>query len=198
MGKQIYNLTKLQLKNIYGINVFRFTKNQKEKRQKMAMGMVIAFLIVFAACYMGGMAYGYIYLGLSKLLPAYLIMLSSIIILFFSIFKAGSVIFQKNAYDILASLPITQSAIVISRFIRMYVENMLLTFIVMLPPMVVYGVMIKPEFSFYIIGLIVTLFIPLLPITISVFIGAVITAIASRMKRKSLVSAILSIVFCNA
>ena len=128
------------------------------------------------------------------MLPAYLIMLSSLIILFFSVFKAESIIFQRNAYDILVSLPITQTAIVVSRFIRMYVENMLLTFVIMLPPMAVYGIMIKPGISFYIIGILVTIFIPLLPITISIFLGALITAIASRMKHKSLARTVLSIV----
>lgn len=194
MLKQICNMTKLQLKNIYGINVYRFTKDKKEKTQKTALAIVYVFLIVFAAFYTGGMAYGYIFMGLSELLPVYLIMLSSFIILFFSIFKAGSLIFQRNAYDILASLPITQTAIVVSRFVRMYVENMLLAFVVMLPPMVVYGVMLKPGVSFYIIGLLVTVFIPLLPITISVFFGALVTAIGSRMKHKSLISTALSLV----
>lgn len=194
MLKQICNMTKLQLENIYGINVYRFTKDKKGKKKKTALIFAYAFLIVWAAFYAGGMAYGYIFMGLAELLPAYLIMLSSLVILFFSIFKAGSIIFQKNAYDILASLPITQTAIVVSRFVRMYVENMLLTFVIMLPPMAVYGIMIKPGISFYIIGILITVFIPLLPITISVFLGALITAIASRMKHKSLASTVLSIV----
>jgi len=145
------------------------------------------------AFYIGAVTYGYIYIGLEDLLPAYLVMLSSIIILFFSIFKAGSVIFQKNAYDELASLPITQTAIVISRFIRMYIENLILIFVVMVPAMVVYGVMIKPSVSFYAIGFIVTLFIPFIPITLAVFVGALITAVVSKMRNKSIVSAILSI-----
>ena len=193
MIKQIKSLTKLQLKNLYGLNVFRFTKDKKEKARKGSLLIIYIFLILMACGYIGLATFGYISLGLGEMIPAYLIMLSSFMILFFAIFKAGSVIFQKNAYDILCSLPLSQTAIVVSRFIRMYVENLLLSFIVMVSGILVYGVMERPEISFYLIGIIVTLFIPLIPITIATFLGAVITAIASRMKHKSMVSAFLSI-----
>ena len=193
MMKQIRTLTKLQLQNLYGLNVFRYTKDKKKKKTTIGLGVVWVLLIVMIATYIGGAAYGYVYLGMAEIVPAYLIMLASLVILMFAIFKAGSVIFQENAYDILCSLPVSQMAIVVSRFLRMYVENLLLTLLVMVPGTAVYGVMVKPAISFYFIGVIVTVFVPLIPITIATFLGALVTAIASRMKHKSLVSAALSV-----
>jgi len=195
MIKQIKNLTKLQLKNLYGINVLRHTKDKKERRKKLALAAVYVLLILMVCFYVGLMAFGYTLIGLEKIVPAYLIMLSSLVILFFAIFKAGSVIFQKNSYDILCSLPVWQTAIVVSRFARMYVENLLLTVVVMLPGILVYGIMIKPEISFYLIGVLVTILVPLLPITIATVFGALVTAIASRMKHKSMVTTVLSMLF---
>ena len=193
MMKQIKTLTKLQLQNLYGLNVFRYTKDKKKKKTTIGLGVVWALLIVMIATYIGGATFGYVYLGMSEIVPAYLIMLASLVILAFAIFKAGSVIFQENAYDILCSLPLSQTAIVVSRFLRMYVENLLLTLLVMVPGIVVYGVMVKPAISFYLIGVVVTVFVPLIPITIATFFGALVTAISSRMKHKSLVSAALSV-----
>ena len=193
MMKQIKTLTKLQLQNLYGLNVLRYTKDKKKKKTTIGLGVVWAFLIVMIAVYIGAAVFGYVYLGMAEIVPAYLIMLASIVILAFAIFKAGSVIFQENAYDILCSLPVSQTAIVVSRFLCMYVENLLLTFLVMVPGIVVYGVMVKPALSFYLIGAVVTVFVPLIPITIATFLGALVTAVASRMKHKSLVSAVLSI-----
>ena len=193
MMKQIKTLTKLQLQNLYGLNVFRYTKDKKKKKTTIGLGLVWALLIVMIATYIGGATFGYVYLGLAEIVPAYLIMLASLVILAFAIFKAGSIIFQENAYDILCSLPVSQTAIVVSRFLRMYVENLLLTLLVMVPGIVVYGVMVKPAFSFYLIGAVVTVFVPLVPITIATFFGALVTAISSRMKHKSLVSAALSV-----
>lgn len=193
MIRQIRYLTELQLKNLYGLNVFRHTKDKKMKQKTIGLGFAVLMVVLMMAVYIGMAAYGYIIIGMAEVLPAYLIMFSSLVIVFFAIFKAGSVIFQPNAYDILCSLPVSQTAIVVSRFIRMYVENLSLTLIIMLPGIVVYGVMVKPSISFYLIGCVVTLFIPLIPITIATFIGALITAISSRMRHKSLVSAGLMI-----
>ena len=191
--KQISNLVKLQLKNLYGINVIRHTTDKKVKKRKLALAVVYAVLAVMICFYMGAAAYGYIALGLGEMVPAYLVMVSSLLILFFAILKAGNVIFQKESYDILCSLPVSQAAIVVSRFVRMYVENLLLVCGIMLPGILVYGVMIRPGISFYLIGFIVTVFVPLIPITIAAFLGALITAIASRMKHKNLVSVVLSL-----
>ena len=48
MIKQIKDLTKLQLVNLYGMNVFRFTKDKKEKTRKRALAVLAAFLIIMA------------------------------------------------------------------------------------------------------------------------------------------------------
>ena len=197
MIKQIKHLVKLQLVNLYGINVFRFTKDKTEKKKKIALAAVYVLLILMAVFYVSGLTYGYSILGLADMVPAYLIMISSLLILFFSFFKAGSVIFQRNAYDILASLPISQTAIVVSRFIRMYVENLLLVLVVMLPALVVFGILQQPSVSFYVLGVVITVFIPLLPITIATFLGALIVAVSSRMKHKSIVSAVLSLLLAG-
>jgi len=193
MMKQIRILTGLQMKNLYGINVFRHIKDKRVRNNKIALMVAYVILILMASGYVGGLVYGYTLLGMTEMIPAYLIMISSLIILFFAIFKAGSVIFQRNAYDILTSLPISGTAIVASRYIRMYVENLIITLVVMVPALITYGWLNKPAVSFYLIGLIVTCFIPCIPITIATFIGGLITAVASRMKHKSLVSTALSI-----
>ena len=196
--KQLAALTKLQLTNLYGINVYRNLKDPKEKKKKFWMGIAYAVVAVMMMSYVGGLSYGYVHIGLADILPAYLIMLTSLIILMFSVFKAGEVIFQKNFYDILTSLPLKNSSIVISRYIRLYVENLLLTLGVMLPAIVVFGILVKPDWSFYVIGFIVAVFIPLLPITISVFVGALIVAISSRLRHKNLVSIVLSMLLVVA
>ena len=190
---QLATFIKLQLVNLYGMNVYRNLKDPKEKRKKFWLGVAYAFVISMMMFYVGGLSFGYVSIGLADILPAYLIMLTSLIILMFSVFKAGEIIFQRNAYDIISALPVKNSTIVISRFVRLYVENVLLAVAVMLPAMVVFGIMVKPAWTFYVIGMIVTAFIPFIPITISVFVGALITAISSRAKHKNLVSILLSI-----
>lgn len=194
MPKQLKTLIKLELCNLYGWNVFRFTRDKKEKRKKQALMLTWAVVILLMLFYVGGLSYGLIFLGMGRIVPAYLIFICSIVIFFFGIFKAGSTIFRKNGYDMLCSLPVSQASIVISRLTRMYVENFLVTVLVMFPGMVMYGWMMHPAFSFYLLECLSVMVIPLLPITGAVLVGAVITGISSRMKHKSLVISGLSVV----
>ena len=71
MMKQIKTLTKLQLQNLYGLNVFRYTKDKKKKNTTIALGFVYALLVVMVAFYIGGAAFAYTYLGMEEIVPAY-------------------------------------------------------------------------------------------------------------------------------
>lgn len=198
MLKQIKQMAKLELCNIFGLNVFRFSKDPQAKRKAVLMIALWAFLLVMLSFYVGGLSYGLILLGAGYVVPAYLIAISSLVIFFFGIFKAGSVIFSRNGYDILCSLPISQTAIVTGRFLRMYVENLALTLAVLLPGLAVYAWLQKPSVFFFLTAGIGALFVPLAPIAAAALIGALVTAVSSRMKHKSLVEAGLSILIVLA
>ena len=195
MFKQMKLLTKVELCNLYGWNVFRHTKDRKAKKKSMAMAAVFGLVFVILMGYVCGLCYGLAMLGAGSIIPTYLIGISSIIILMFSIFKIGGVIFRKQGYDMLTAMPLSKWAVVISRFLRLYVENLLVVLPVMVPGMVMYGIFVCPGAVFYIIGILATLIIPLPPVAVASFIGALITGIASRMKHKALVEAGLSILF---
>lgn len=195
MVKQIKILTKAQLGNFFNINVVRHSKDKKKKAGIIALMAVWVLLIAMIWFYIGLLAYGYAQIGLGEIVPMYLVAISGIVILMFGILKAGSIIFQKNSYEMLCSLPVSQTAIVVSRFLSMYLGNFLLAVVVMLPGMAVYGYLLRPGISFYLIGLVGMIFIPLLPMTLATLIGAVVTAVASRMKHKSLVNTVLTLGF---
>lgn len=187
MVNQVIQLSRLQLINLFGINELRYTKDKAKRARYIGIGCIWLALILMVVGYVGGLAYGLIFLGLSDIVPLYLYALASLLILVFSFFKAGSILFSMKGYEILVSLPVTKSAIVISRFFNMYITNLLLTFLIMLPGMVIYGYFEKPSIGFYGIFLLSSLFLPLLPLTVSSILGAGITAISSRMKHKNLV-----------
>ncbi len=188
-------LSLLELRGLYGWNRFRCTKDKKEKRRYMTL--LFAWMLVggMAIFYTGMMSYGLIMMGLSELVPSYLVMLAGLIVLAFGIFKAGQVIFSKKGYDFLSSLPVRSSSIVVSRFMELYVEDFILTCIIVLPGTLIYGVLVKPEIWFYLIMYVGVFFVPLLPLVASVIIGTIVTAISSRMKHKNLVQTLLILIF---
>lgn len=193
MQARFDTLIRLELCNIYGLNVFRFSRDKEVKKRAaimLAAGCVLLAMLVF---YMGGLSYGLIFLGLGEAVPAYLTAVASLVIFFFGLLKAGSVIFRREGYDILCALPVSKTAVVVSRLVRMYVENMLMVLTVLLPGVFVYVWEVRPGLGFYPAVFFWVLSVPFIPMAGAVLAGMVIAGISSRMRYKALVAAGLSI-----
>ena len=106
MMKQISIFVKMELCNLYGWNVFRYTKDKGEQKKSIALGVVIGLCILMLMSYIGGMSYGYITLGVPNIIPIYLILISSVLTLAMVVFKVGGILFRRNGYDILSALPV--------------------------------------------------------------------------------------------
>lgn len=198
MMRQIKILTRLELANIFSLNVLRHTRDKKAKRTSVALGITIVAVIVLLMLYCGAMSYSFIKLGAESIVPSYIVFLSSIFILLFCAFKAGKIIFKESCYDILTSMPISKSALVISRYIRLYVEGLAVALVVMVPGIIVYSALVKPGAVAIVLGAISILLVPVIPVTLSALLGLVITGISSRMKHKALFEAVVAIVFVVA
>ena len=190
---ELRTLLDLELRSLYGINKFRHTKDKKEKnRYKMLMGAWV-MVIAVAFLYVGGLVYGLCLLGLGEIVPAYLSVIASLLILAFGAFSAGNRIFGQQGYDLLGSMPIQTHNLVLSRFLSLYVEDFLFSLLILLPGTVVYGVCQNPGVGFYLVAAVGSLLIPAIPLVLSTLVGTVITAVSSRMKRKSLVQTVLMV-----
>lgn len=198
MGKQIRLLTKISLCNLCGINEFRFTKDKKKKTRYCMMAVLWCFLILLLISYVCSFSFGLCYLNMGNLVPAVLSMIVSIIVFLFTMFKTGPVLFDRRAYERQIALPVTVRSLIVSRFLTMYITNMLLGLLVMLPGMIMYGILKHPAVTFYLYGLIASLFLPLLPLTAASVFGAFITGISSRFKKKNLAVIVLSMLFVCA
>lgn len=195
MMRQIRLLTKISLYGMFGLNELRFTRDTRKRVKACLLGLLWAMVIVMLAGYVGLASFGLTAMGMGRYVPGVLGMAVSLLVFFFTIFKAGPVLFDRKAYEKQIALPVTVRAVIVSRFLSMYITDMLLGFLVMLPGMAVYGVMEGPGVSFWITGILAGIFLPLLPMTAASVLGALIAGIASRWRRKNLVSILLTLVF---
>lgn len=194
MNKQIIRLCRLQLGNLFGINEFLHTKDRKKKGRFIGLAVLWVILIAMALFYVGSFSYGLALIGMADIVPMYLYTMASLLILIFSFFKAGNTLFAMKGYDILISLPVSKAAIIISRFACMYLMNLMAELLIMLPGFFVYGSFVHPSVWAYVVFFIGSLFLPLLPLTVSSILGAGITALSSRSRHKSLVETMLMLV----
>ena len=190
---EIKTLLRLELRSFYGINKIIHTKDLKVKSRSRALCLVWIILIGMLFVYIGALTFGLCTLGLSSIVPAYLTVISSAFILFFGFFSAGNRIFGQRGYDILVSMPLKSSSIVISRFLGLYIADLAVAFAIMLPGIAVYGYCMRPSFLFYLFAMVSTLFIPTVPLVLSVLFGTFVLSITSRMKRKSTMQSLFAV-----
>lgn len=193
MLKQIKLLAKLRLINFMGINVARCSRDSRKKRYIIAMMAVYALLAAVLMGYVGLLCWGMVKLGAGRVVPLALAALSGLVVLVFTVLRAGPMLFDLRDYEMLISLPLRPAAVIISRFLSMYVSNAALCLGVLLPGMAVCGAMLEPAFLYYPMMLLGALILPLIPMTIAMLLGMLVYMLSSRMKRKNLAALLLSL-----
>ncbi|WP_404978309.1 putative ABC transporter permease subunit, partial [Bacillus thuringiensis] len=194
MNTNSLGLLKIRLITQLGLNTFKYEKDKKKKQNKILLTASIALVGVMLMLYCGASAYGLVKLGMSEIIPVYALVISSILTLFFTIFKANGEIFAFKDYDFLMSLPIRVSTVIASRFLYLYLLNTIFSIIIMLPMGVVYCIHENPSVSFYFMWFISMFIASLIPTTIAAIFGASITAIASKFKNTNKITTILSFI----
>ncbi len=185
--REILTLTAVSLRGMFGANELFHTKERRKLLTRAALGVLYVLLYVMLAVYIVIAAEGLVQIGMAGVIPEILYLMTSLVILFFSIFKAGEIIFELHTYELLISLPVTKSSIVISRFLTMYVTNAALGVLVLTPGLAVYALREQPGALFYVLALVGMLLLPMIPLILATACGALIMAVGSRMRHKSLV-----------
>lgn len=185
-------LLKAQFLNQSVVNTLRYEKDKKKKNRVIMMLVITTILVIMLGIYCFGIGYGLGSIGLAGIIPSYAFTITSLIVLFFTVFKASGILFAFKDYDMLMALPVKTTTLITSRFLLMYGMNVLFSIAIMLPMGVTYCIWTEPQLLFYGMWLIAIFVTPLVPMTIATVIGAIISAISSRSKHTNMVSIILS------
>ncbi|MCR1839706.1 permease [Murimonas intestini] len=168
--------------------------NVKSKAKSQVMVMVsMGILGVILAIYSYMIGYGLGSMGMAEVIPSYALAITSIVTLFFTAIKANGVLFAYKDYDILMALPVKTSTVIASRFLTMYVLNLIFTALVMVPMGISYIVWQGPGFLFYPVWIAGLLAAPLVPTTIATLLGALIILFTSRFKYANILTTVVSL-----
>ena len=194
--KKILSLFSVQFSAILG-ETLSFGRGKKKKTNKVDWAIILFFvgmsLLAFFYCYsIGGFLLKF---GAIEILPSMFMTITSLMLLLTTVFKVKGTIFGFGDYDLIMSLPVKTSAIVASRILLLYGVNLAFSFMVMLPMMIAYGLLARPEVSFYIVSFIALWFIPLVPILVASILGTITTFIAMKFRYSNLVNILLAFIF---
>lgn len=191
MKNKFLRLTAIQLKGVLMTNQFGGgTKGQKQRKLALvtAMFVFIALLFIF---YCALITYSYIAIGLTKAVMPMIMAIASIFIIMTTLFKANGFLFSSKDDDLLMSLPVKTSHIILSRFASLYIFETAVTALIIVPSLIVWLACLGFDTTILVKGLISVLFIPLIPLAAAALLGIIITYIAARFKYKNLVMTVL-------
>lgn len=175
-------------------NIFR-NCHDKKKRGKV-IGNLIGFgiLHVMFIVYSAAATVGFGFLGVINEAPTLCALIISALAFIITLFRTNGYLFAFKEYDMLMSLPFEVKSVVACKFLYMYFRCLPWYADISLPIMVVYGIFKKPAIAVYPLWIVLSLFLPIIPMLLASFFGFFITKISSGFKKKNIVQTILMFV----
>lgn len=180
------------------VNILRYEKDGKKRRRAVGTLIGSVILYVFFAALFFAMAYGMGSYGMAEGVPAVCALLISAMELIFGVLRAGDYIFSRKDYEILMALPFTPKQLVSAKFIAMYIRNIPSSIVSSLAMMAGYALIVKPAAYVYVIWIILSFVVPLIPTVAASAIGVLSAGIGSRAKHKTAVQSAFVFIFTIA
>lgn len=192
---KLFLLGKVYALQSLGIGKMLHAKDPAAKRKSLLMGVGVAFLAVLlvamSAVYSVGMGQLAAMVGRPELVLTVMAVAASLLSLITVIYKAGSVLFSFQDYDLQMALPIPQSTIVASRVLILYSSSLLFSCLLLVPAAVVYAVQTGPSLWFWLALAPALLAMPILPLVVGLVLGGAVALIAARLGRNKILSILL-------
>ena len=185
-----------------------FTGSGKTGKKGSKKGMAVLYAIIFIYAFGAGgfMVYSFAdalcaplcSVDMNWLFFALIGLMSAGLSVIFGIFTSQPMLYDAKDNDFLLSLPISASKILFSRMFLLYLQNLIFSMLVFIPSFIVYNKTVGTNAQALIFQLIIMLVLPLLSLVIECVIGWIVALITSRMRRKTMVTLVLSIVLLGA
>lgn len=191
--KKIISLIKYTIKG--DLSLFKLGDNL-DKKKKILGSIVLIILLMYSM-----FVYAYQTGVVLKPLNLTYIMLSiwmfaTITITFFeSIYKSQGFLFEAKDDDLLLSLPISKTNIILIRILKLIFFEYLVNTIILIPTFAVYIYFENPSISFYFISLLCFILLPLIPTILGSLLGYLIVKLSLNNKHKTLTQTIYSLFF---
>ena len=133
-------------------------------------------------------------LNLTYIMLTFAMLVPTIFTVIEGIYKSQGILFETKDNDLLFALPIKKSKIILARLIKLYVFQYLYNLLFILPAFALYIYFENPGMNFYVISIIMSFLLPIIPTIVASFIGFIVKGISSKFKAKRIVQTILTMI----
>lgn len=193
MKKLIYLLKAAMSQDM---DMFKYKTKASDSRTKQIIFPIMLSLIVMFAVgvYAVMFALEFSKVNLTYIMLTLFIIFTTILTLVEGIYKSQGILFDAKDNDLLFSLPIEKSKILFVRIFKLLSFQFLYNALFMIPAYVVYIYYEHPGISFYLISILMTFLLPIIPTVISSIIGYVVKAVSVKFKAKKIVQTVFTMI----
>lgn len=186
-------LLKMQLYNAFGINRMLHSHDTKEKKQFFIVGIAGISVIGIFMYLSGYISFTLAEIGLIEVLPTLMLVSYSLFILFLTFLKGGSCLIGLKDYDMVVSLPVSNTVVILSRLTSLYAVNLMIGIVAIAPMMIVYGVCGSLTWETHLILFVSLIIAPIIPMIVALAIGVLISCVSSHSKHSNIFSLLFSV-----
>ena len=136
--------------------------------------------------------------GLDWLYFALMALLATLLGAFGSVFNTYSGLYLAKDNDLLLSMPIPVNTLMASRLLGVYLMGLMYSGVVMLPAVIVYWVATPASTAAVIGGVLLVFLLSVFVLALSCALGWLVAKISQKLKNKSFITVVLSLVFFGA
>lgn len=150
-------------------------------------GMLMAYSIVVSI--------GFGTTGLINSAPVMCALVISTVAFIFTVFKTNGYLFHFKEYDMLMSLPFETRTVAACKFLYMYCKSVPWYLSIAIAMLIGYAYYTHPSLEVYLLWLILSVFLPVIPMLAASFLGFVIARIGSGFRKSNLIQTVLTFLF---
>ncbi|MBE5924388.1 MAG: hypothetical protein E7271_07975 [Lachnospiraceae bacterium] len=188
-------LLRTMLKSTSLVNIYRYTTDKKKKKKVVAGFIGIIILYAMLMGYSLSMCIGYGQLGIIDATPVMCAFIISAMSFLFTFFKTNGYLFNFKEYDMLMSLPFEARTVAGCKFAYMYIKSLGWYISISLAMLIGYGYYKRPSVLVYPVWIVMSLFIPVIPMLLASLVGFIIAKISAGFRKTNLIQTIFSFVF---
>ncbi|HJH42677.1 MAG TPA: hypothetical protein K8V16_02680, partial [Rubneribacter badeniensis] len=132
-------LLKVQMLGLFGINKALHADAARAKRTLAVVAVAAVGVVALVAAYVASVAGSFAQAGLVDAIPLVAVLVASVAGAVAAFLKANGVLFAFKDYDLVMSLPVRTSAVVLSRIAPLYAMGAALGLLLVVPAFAVYA-----------------------------------------------------------
>lgn len=194
MKNSFFPLFKVQMLNFWGIGKMLHSKDRRSRTGAVMAAVGVVLLALYIASMLVFLSHELISAGMGDAIIPLSFLICNIVVLIFTFFR-GNLILKLRDFDILFSLPLKVETIIASKISTVYLQNLLITFALVAPGAVYYGVKTGAPGLYYLMLSLSLFLVQAVPLVVAFLVSYAFGVLSAGFKYKKAFATIFNFVF---